>query len=99
MLPKGPALEPEEEEEEQETFNASAQVLLPTERRPTPQEYKAKWASLLEEHSRAIEGSFSTENLCPKPIHQLWNDCQGLMFKHALELREMHVAERVAACD
>ena len=91
LLPKGPTLEPEEDEE-QETFNAP--VLLPTERRPTLQEYKAKWASLLEEHSRAIEGGFSTENLCPKPIHQLWNDCAGLMLKHALEVRNAYCRTR-----
>ena len=83
LLPKGPTLEPEEAEEE--TVNDGGQVLLPTERRPTLQEYKAKWTSLLAEHSRAIEGNFSAENLCPKPIHQLWNDCWGLMLKRALK--------------
>ena len=69
------------EEAEEETFNDGGQVLLPTERRPTLQEYKAKWAVLLAEPSRAIEGNFSAENRCPKPIHQLWNDCRGLELK------------------
>ena len=95
LLPKDPTLEPEEEDEEQETFDAP--VVLPTERRPTLQEYKARWAELLQEHSRAVQGGFSTENLCPTPIHQLWQDCAGLTFKHALELCETHVAERVAS--
>jgi len=84
LLPKGPTLETEEAEDE-ETINANGQVLLPTERRPTLQEYKTKWALLLAEHSRAIESNFSAENLCPKPIHQLWNDCRGLMLKRALK--------------
>ena len=93
-LPKGPTLEAEEAEEE--TFNDGGQVLLPTERRPTLQEYKAKWASLLAEHSRAIEGNFSADNLCPKPIHQLWNDCGGLMLKRALKVQ--HACCRTNRC-
>ena len=84
-LPQDQALDPDEAAEE-ELPNDNEQVLLPTEPRPTLQEYKAKWESLLAEHSRSIEGAFSAENLCPKPIHQLWQDCARLMINHVLHM-------------
>ena len=42
---------------------------------PTLDEYKVKWASLLEAHSRPNAGGFSRNNLVPEPITQLWQDC------------------------
>ena len=69
-----------DEDEEEMLGEGQGGVVLPTEHRPTLQDYQAKWAALLEEHSRVVEGDFSHTNLCPKPIHQLWQDCLGLMF-------------------
>ena len=42
---------------------------------PTLDEYKVKWAFLLEKHSRPNDGGFSRNNLVPEPITQLWQDC------------------------
>ena len=41
--------------------------------RPNLQEYQAKWANLLEHHSRSVQGPFCYENLCPIPAPQLWS--------------------------
>ena len=42
---------------------------------PSLEEYQAKWASHLEQHSRPNSGGFSRNNLVPEPIPQLWQDC------------------------
>ena len=73
------ALSEADEDEEETLGECEGDIVLPTEQRPTLQDYQAKWAALLEEHSRAVAGVFSLTNLCPKPIHQLWQDCLGLM--------------------
>ena len=49
--------------------------VLPQVSRPTLEEYREKWARLLAQHSTPVEGGYSIENLVPKPIHQLWQDC------------------------
>ena len=49
------------------------------EQYPTLEEYKARWARLLEQHARPVEGVFSRENLTPQPIHELWQDCPYLL--------------------
>ena len=61
--------------EEEDAPGEDGLPLLPTERRPTLQEYQSKWQTKLAEHSREVEGCFSNENLCPKPTHHLWQDC------------------------
>ena len=42
---------------------------------PSLEEYQAKWASHLEQHSKPNSGGFSRTNLVPEPIPQLWQDC------------------------
>ena len=72
---------PEEEEEEEDApgDDAVAAPVLPTENRPTLQEYQSKWRTKLAQHAREVDGPFSKDNLCPKPVHQLWQDCGRLM--------------------
>ena len=74
LVEEAPApLEPAGEEED--APGEDGLPMLPTERRPTLQEYKSKWQTKLAEHSREVDGGFSNENLCPQPVHQLWQDC------------------------
>ena len=47
----------------------------PAEPQPSLEEYRRKWDDLKARHERAIPGDFSPENLCPRPISQLWQDC------------------------
>ena len=71
----------EEEEALRAIFgdDAVAAPVLPTENRPTLQEYQSKWRTKLAQHAREVDGPFSKDNLCPKPVHQLWQDCGRLM--------------------
>ena len=71
-------MEPGEDGEEDTPGEDDLPVVLPTERRPTLQEYQAKWSAKLAEHTREVGGGFSNANLCPKPVHQLWQDCRTL---------------------
>lgn len=45
-------------------------------KRPSLEEYKERWASKLEWHSRRTDRPFSAHNLCPSPAHQLWFSSQ-----------------------
>ena len=47
----------------------------PAEPQPSLEEYRRKWDDLKARHERAIPGDFSPENLVPRPISQLWQDC------------------------
>ena len=60
---------PEEEEE-----------ALPAETFPCLEEYQAKWARGLTQHSKAVPGEFGRDNLVPNPIHELWQDCPYVPF-------------------
>ncbi len=46
--------------------------------RPTLEQYKAKWAALKEQHSKASAGAFAFDNLVPKPNWRLFQDCRRL---------------------
>ena len=48
---------------------------------PTLEEYQEKWARLLAEHERTVEGEFSIDNLIPTPNHMLWQDCPYVPFE------------------
>ena len=54
-------------------------ALIP-EVRPTLEQYQDKWAKLLAQHSKPVEGPFSNENLVPMPIDALWQACCIFVF-------------------
>ena len=79
-LPELPLLD--EDEDEEDARDDAGDPLADEEspdpvdtKWPTLDEYKVKWASLLEKHSRPNDGGFSRTNLVPEPITQLWQDC------------------------
>ena len=79
-LPELPLLD--EDEDEEDARDDAGDPLADEEspdpvdtKWPTLDEYKVKWASLLEAHSRPNAGGFSRNNLVPEPITQLWQDC------------------------
>lgn len=53
---------------------------IPKVVRPTLDRYKAKWAFLLEYHSRGNDEAYSLQNLVPTPQHVLWQDCPHVPF-------------------
>jgi len=71
-----------DEDGESSCFDDNDGVLpaMPPERRPSLQQYEAKWAGLLAKHSKHVDGDFSLGNLVPKPIHELWQDCPYVPF-------------------
>ena len=47
----------------------------PDERMRSLEDYKACWEAGLAKHSRVVPGDFHRDNLVPKPIPALWQDC------------------------
>lgn len=45
---------------------------------PSLETYRARWAEKKAHHARGNSQDFSNENLVPKPVPQLWNDCSSL---------------------
>ena len=52
----------------------------PQEPRPSLAEYEAKWKRAEAEHALLVPGLFSRDNLAPKPVPQLWQDCPHVPF-------------------
>ena len=69
--------------------------LLPHESRPSLVQCRKKWARLLVQHSKPVEGDFSSENLVPLPIHVLWADCPYVAFS---ELKSEEAQARLSVC-
>ena len=63
--------------------------------RPSLEEYQAKWAEKLTQHSKRNHGVFSVENLCPCPIPQLWQNAPHIAFH---ELKSPQAQGRLALC-
>ena len=78
-------------------FSAGDHALpvLPQVSRPSLEEYKEKWARLLAQHSKPVEGGYSIENLVPTPIHQLWQDCPYVPFD---ALKSEQAQSRLSVC-
>ena len=74
---------------------AALPVLLPQEVRPSLEQYRDKWARLLAQHSKRVEGEFSVWNLVPTPIYELWQDCPHVPFE---ELRSEESQARLSVC-
>ena len=51
-----------------------------SQKRPSLAEYVEKWSALLAQHSKAVPGLFSRDNLVPQPDHRLWQDCPHVPF-------------------
>ena len=69
--------------------------VLPQVSRPSLEEYREKWARLLAQHAKPVEGEYSIGNLVPTPIHQLWQDCPYVPFD---ELRSEEAQSRLSVC-
>jgi len=69
--------------------------VLPQVSRPSLEEYREKWARLLSQHSKPVEGEYSIGNLVPTPIHQLWGDCPHVPFD---ELKSEEAQSRLSVC-
>ena len=63
--------------------------------RPSLGEYQAKWAEKFEQHSKSNHDVFSIENLCPRPIPQLWQNAPHVAFH---ELKSPQAQGRLALC-
>ena len=63
--------------------------------RPTLAEYETKWAEKIAQHSRATDQAFGANNLCPKPVPQLWQDAPHVAFH---ELKSPAAQGRLALC-
>ena len=68
---------------------------LTERRRPTLEEYAAKWDALKEFYSRPVPGSFSRNNLVPRPNPQLWQDCPYVPFA---KLKSSDAQARLSVC-
>ena len=66
------------EEDEEERENGEEEEM--PEARPSLLQYKEKWVALLAQHSKAIPGDFSRDNLVPSPDQRLWQDCPYVPF-------------------
>ena len=72
----------------EEDVDPEVPVVLPTQEpipdvpepaaHPTLEEYRARWAERLEAHAKPASGGYSSTNLVPKPIPNLWQDCNPL---------------------
>jgi hypothetical protein len=63
--------------------------------RPTLQEYQERWTEKLVLHSRGNDLPFSGNNLCPKPVPQLWNNAPHVSFD---KLKSPAAQGRLALC-
>ena len=79
-LPLQETVEQEDEDAHEEMMDplAAEDVPEPVDRKwPTLAEYQEKWDQKLAYHMRANPGEFSTENLVPQPVSQLWQEFGG----------------------
>ena len=63
--------------------------------RPSLGEYQAKWAEKFAKHSKSNSGVFNVENLCPRPISQLWQNAPHVAFD---KLKSPQAQGRLALC-
>ena len=82
------------EDEEAEDDAVELPELEPIQR-PSLGEYQAKWAEKFEQHSKSNHDVFSIENLCPRPIPQLWQNAPHVAFH---ELKSPQAQGRLALC-
>ena len=85
---------PDNFEEEGVAPEVELPEVLPVER-PTLEQYQAKWADKMAQHGLSNDDSFSGENLCPRPIPQLWQDAPHVAFH---ELVSPDSQGRLALC-
>ena len=77
---------------------AASEAGLPVllhESRPSIEQYRERWARSLAQHSKPVEGDFSSGNLVPLPIHVLWADCPYVAFS---ELKSEEAQARLSVC-
>ena len=72
--------EKSESGEERQAMDVDPELDAPDTVYPSLDEYKEKWAGKLAKHSMVVPGEFSTRNLVPEPISQLWQDCPHVPF-------------------
>ena len=69
-----------DEEEKVGEEVAEGQEANVSQKRACLAEYVEKWSALLAQHSKAVPGLFSRDNLVPQPDHRLWQDCPHVPF-------------------
>ena len=47
---------------------------------PTLDEYQARWDRLKDHHARPVPGAYSCDNLVPRGVPELWQDCPYVPF-------------------
>ena len=83
------------QEDEEEAGEEERDIAFdPLVARPTFEEYRVKWKAAYEQHSREVSGEFSRENLVPKPVPALFQDCPWVPFN---ELKSNEAMSRLAA--
>ena len=87
VTPQGPSAEPEQDiaqdgddDGDDEMPEITPEPVLLEAARPSLSEYKEKWNSLFLRHTRAVKGAFKPNNLVPKPVPQLFQDCPWVPF-------------------
>ena len=63
--------------------------------RPTLVQYKERWGEKLATHTRETPGDFARDNLCPKPVPQLWQDVPHVPFD---DLKSTEAQSRLSVC-
>ena len=67
----------------------------PPEERPTVEQYQERWDREMARHARAVPGDFCRDNLVPKPIPQLFQDCPHVPFD---KLKSNEAQARLSVC-
>jgi len=62
---------------------------------PTLEEYERKWTDELAKHIKENKGNFDRDNLVPKPIANLFQDCPYVSFD---ELKSSEAQSRLSVC-
>ena len=65
------------------------------DKRPSVEEYKAKWEAEFQKHARKVPGDFAADNLVPEPIPQLWQDVPHVPFD---KLVSIDAVSRLSRC-
>ena len=54
------------------------------DKRPSVEEYKAKWEAEFQKHARKVPGDFAVDNLVPEPVPLLWQDVPHVPFENGI---------------
>ena len=92
--------EPSLPDQAPELYDDFAHVEVPDlpeapEPRPALEEYQKAWDERLAWHARSVPGDFSRNNLCPRPVPELWQDVPHVPFD---VLKSAEAQSRLSVC-